>query len=91
MLTLPPVFLCHALCLHPPPANPQHCLAQLHEAEPLQHMRLSKLLADKLAAAADLHGPELSAAMGALDPTIQQQVQAVLAAAGGQQQQQPQT
>ena len=60
---------------------------QLREAEPLRHIRLSRLLADKLAAAAALHGGELAAAMAALDPTIGQQVQAVLAAAGQQQQQ----
>ncbi|WIA20394.1 hypothetical protein OEZ85_004815 [Tetradesmus obliquus] len=58
----------------------------LREAEPLRHMRLSRLLADKLAAAAALHGGELAAAMAALDPAIGQQVQAVLAAAGQQQQ-----
>ncbi|KAF6254078.1 hypothetical protein COO60DRAFT_1642619 [Scenedesmus sp. NREL 46B-D3] len=57
----------------------------LREAEPLRNVRLSRLLADKLAAAASLHGPDLSAAMAALDPAITQQVQAVLAAAGQQQ------
>jgi hypothetical protein len=61
---------------------------QLREAEPLRNIRLSRLLADKLAAASALHGADFAAAMAALDPAIRQQVQAVLAAAGQQQQQQ---
>jgi hypothetical protein len=54
---------------------------QLREAEPLRRIRLSKLLAEKLNAAAAQHGPRLSAALAAVDPTIQQQVQGMLAAA----------
>lgn len=65
-------------------------LVQLREVEPLRHVVLSKLLADKLAEAAVLYGPDLTAAMAALDPTIGQQVQAVLAAAAARQQQQHQ-
>jgi hypothetical protein len=59
--------------------------SQLRDAEPLRNIRLSRLLADKLAAVSSLHGPELAAAMAVLDPAIGQQVQAVLAAAGQQQ------
>jgi hypothetical protein len=60
-------------------------IPQLRDAEPLRNIRLSRLLADKLAAASSLHGSDLAAAMAALDPAIGQQVQAVLAAAGQQQ------
>lgn len=54
---------------------------QLRAAEPLRHTRLSRLLTDKLNAASAIHGPKLSAAMAAVDPTIQQQAQAMIAAA----------
>lgn len=59
----------------------QPCL-QLREAEPLRHVKLSRLLTDKLNAAAAAHGPKLTAAMAGVDPAIQQQVQAMLTAAG---------
>jgi len=65
-------------------------LVQLREAEPLRHVVLSRLLAEKLAEAAALHGPDLAAAMAALDPSVGQQVQAVLAAAAARQHQQQQ-
>lgn len=58
---------------------PVSCL-QLRDAEPLRSIKLSRLLADKLAAAAAVHGPELHQRMAQLDPAIAQQVQAVLAA-----------
>jgi len=58
------------------------CRPQLREAEPLRHIRLSRLLADKLNAAATMHGQKVAAVMAAVDPTIQQQVQAMMAAAG---------
>jgi hypothetical protein len=54
---------------------------QLREAEPLQHIKLSRLLTDKLNAAAAVHGHKLSAAMAVVDPAIQQQVQAMMTAA----------
>eukprot|EP00878_Enallax_costatus_P033052 GHUV01036429.1.p1 GENE.GHUV01036429.1~~GHUV01036429.1.p1 ORF type:complete len:379 (+),score=66.51 GHUV01036429.1:725-1861(+) len=53
----------------------------LRDAEPLKHVKISRLLADKLAAAAAVHGQDFSAAMAALDPAIGQQLQAVMAAA----------
>lgn len=87
----------HRLCGHAPFTLPELCslidalclctcpltwLLQLREAEPLRHIKLSRLLTDKLNAAAAVHGPKLSAAMAAVDPVIQQQVQAMMAAAG---------
>lgn len=72
----------HALpAAHAPPPTCPCAATKLRDAEPLRGVRLSRLLADKLAAAAMLHGPELHAAMAALDPEVAGQVQTVLAAA----------
>lgn len=81
-----PVFARPLVCVSvlagcKPPASAN---LQLRAAEPLRHIRLSRLLSDKLHAASVMHGPDLAAAMGALDPAVQQQVQAVLAAASAQ-------
>lgn len=65
---------------------------QLRDAEPLKHMKISRLLVDKLTAGAAVHGLDFAAAMATMDPAIWYQLQAVMEAAkaaaaqaGGQQ------